>query len=107
MSLLHIASKDEFQKSVLESDKIALVDFWAPWCGPCRMIGPVVEEIAGEVDDTVVIAKVNVDDVGEVAGAYGVMSIPTIIYFKDGKEVQRFVGVRSKEDLVKALNAAK
>ena len=101
MGLLHIENKAVFQKEVLESDKVALVDFWAPWCGPCRMIGPVIEELAGEYSGKAVIAKINVDDVGDLASEYGVMSIPTLIYFKGGKEVKRLVGSRPKADLVK------
>ena len=107
MSLLHIENKEVFQKEVLESDKVALVDFWAPWCGPCKMIGPVIEELAGEYAGKAVIAKINVDDVGDLAGEYGVMSIPTLIYFKGGKEVKRLVGSRPKSDLVRELEALK
>ena len=107
MSLLHIENKEVFQKEVLESDKAALVDFWAPWCGPCKMIGPVIEELAGEYAGKAVIAKINVDDVGDLASEYGVMSIPTLIYFKGGKEVKRLVGSRPKADLVKELEALK
>ena len=107
MGLLHIENKAVFQKEVLESDKVALVDFWAPWCGPCRMIGPVIEELAGEYSGKAVIAKINVDDVGDLASEYGVMSIPTLIYFKGGKEVKRLVGSRPKADLVKELEALK
>ncbi|HIU63878.1 MAG TPA: thioredoxin [Candidatus Avacidaminococcus intestinavium] len=107
MALVYINNSEEFKKEILASDKVVLVDFWAPWCGPCRMIGPVIEEMAEEVGDSAVIAKVNVDDVGDVASEYGVMSIPTLIYFKDGKEVKRIVGVRPKDELVKELNAIK
>lgn len=107
MSLLHIDNKAVFQKEVLESDKVALVDFWAPWCGPCRMVGPIIEELAGEYAGKAVIAKINVDDVGDLATEYGVMSIPTLIYFKGGKEVKRLVGSRPKADLVRELETLK
>ena len=92
MSLLHIENKEVFQKEVLESDKVALVDFWAPWCGPCKMIGPVIEELGGEYDGKAVIAKINVDDAGDLASEYGVMMIRPLIYFKGGTEAKRLVG---------------
>ncbi|NLY83537.1 MAG: thioredoxin [Acholeplasmataceae bacterium] len=107
MGLLHIKNKEEFTKQVLEADKTVLVDFWAPWCGPCRMIGPLVEELATEYEGKAVIAKINVDEAGELAGEFGVMSIPTLIYFKNGKEAKRLVGSRPKADLAKELDALK
>lgn len=106
MSLLHIEKKEDFVAEVLNSGKPAMVDFWAPWCGPCKALGPIIEDIAGEVDD-VVIAKIDVDVAGEIAGEFGVQSIPTIVFFKDGKEVDRLVGLRSKNDLLKTLSALK
>lgn len=106
MSLLHIATKDVFARELLETGKLALVDFWAPWCGPCKMLGPVIEELA-ETIDYAAIAKVNVDEAGELASEYGVMSIPTIVFLKDGKEVQRLVGLRGKAELVKVLEELK
>ena len=107
MSLLHIDNKEIFKNEVLNSDKVALVDFWAPWCGPCRIIGPIVEEIAAEYAGKAVIAKINVDEAGDLASEFGVMSIPTLIYFKGGKEVKRLVGSRPKVDLVRELEALK
>jgi thioredoxin 1 len=83
---------------------ITLVDFWAPWCGPCQMQVPILEELAESVDGQAKIAKLNVDEAGDVAGRFGVQAIPTLLLFKDGKEVQRFIGVQSKETLIDAIN---
>ena len=85
---------------------VTLVDFWAEWCGPCRMMGPVLDKLAGQYAGKVTVAKVNVDNEGELAQEFGVSSIPTLIVFKDGKEVNRYVGVTSKTELARALDAA-
>lgn len=85
---------------------VALVDFWAPWCPPCRAQGPIVESLADVFDGSAVVAKVNVDENGAVAGNYGVESIPTLVLLRDGKEVKRFVGLRQQDELTDALNAA-
>ena len=91
-----------FQAEVIESDKPVLVDFWAPWCGPCRMVGPVLEEIASERDD-VRIVKLNVDDNQQTAGKYGVMSIPTMIIFKAGEPATQIVGAQPKKKLLASI----
>ena len=91
-------TNENFQASVLSANKPVIVDFWAPWCGPCKVMSPIVEELAGEVDD-VIVGKVNVDENSEVAQRYNILSIPTFIVFKGGQVVEQFSGSMSKEQL--------
>ncbi len=97
-------NNDNFNEEVLESDIPVLVDFWAAWCGPCRMIAPILEQLADEYDEKVKIAKVNVDEQTELASQYGVMSIPTLFLFKDGEVVKQTIGVRPKGELESMLD---
>ena len=101
MSVQNITNEN-FDEIVLRSDKPVLVDFWAEWCGPCRMVSPIVDEIAGERDD-IVVGKVNVDEQNELAARFGVMSIPTLLVFKGGEIVSKAVGARPKAELLKLL----
>ncbi|MCE9556228.1 MAG: thioredoxin [Planctomycetes bacterium] len=100
-------SDRNFKSDVLDSKQPVLVDFWAPWCGPCRMIAPMVEELANENKGTIKVTKINIDDNPEAAQNYGVSSIPTLMIFKDGEVVERMVGVQPKSRLQQALDEAK
>jgi len=92
-------TKDNFESEVVQSNVPVLIDFWAAWCGPCKTIGPRVDELAVEVGEKAKICKVNVDEEMALAQKFGIMSIPTLVIFKDGKEANRVVGVRSKDEL--------
>lgn len=89
----------------LGSHTVFVVDFWAPWCGPCRALGPIIEQVATEVPNDVVIAKVNIDECPGLADRFQVQSIPTVIFFKNGKEVKRSVGLSTKADLLSAIGS--
>ncbi len=91
-----VITKENFEQEVLQSDKPVLVDFWATWCGPCQMLGPIIEQIATEKEGVIKVGKVNVDEQQELAAQFGIMSIPTLLVFKDGKVANQGVGFMDK-----------
>ena len=97
-------TQENFTEEVLQSDKPVLVDFWAEWCGPCKMLGPIIESVASEHTDKVTVCKLNIDQARAIANKYGVMSIPTVILFKNGEEIERAVGFRPKHEIVRIIN---
>lgn len=102
MSVLKITSEN-YEKEVLKSDKPVLIDFYADWCGPCRTMSPIIDEIAEEMADKITVGKINVDENQDLAMEYGVMSIPTIMIIKNGKVEKTFVGVRDKNEILGAI----
>ncbi|MEP9376079.1 thioredoxin [Aquabacter sp. CN5-332] len=99
-------SDQSFEQDVLKSGEPVVVDFWAEWCGPCRMVAPILDEVSGELGDKLKIVKLNVDENPETASKYGIMSIPTLLLFKDGKIASRQVGAAPKAKLVQWINGA-
>ena len=104
-SLVRNLTEGDFNSIVMKEDEPVLVDFWAPWCAPCRMVGPVVEELAEEYHGRVKVCKVNVDDESKIAAQYGVMSIPTVMVFKNGKVIDKAVGARDKNDFRQMIDS--
>ena len=103
MNVLNVTSEN-YESEVLKSEKTVLIDFYADWCGPCKMMSPVIDEIAEEMKENVKVGKVNVDENQDLAMEYGVMSIPTIVVLKNGEVQKTFVGVTDKEEIKNALN---
>ncbi|VBB06064.1 thioredoxin [Lucifera butyrica] len=106
MSVITISNQEEFDSKVLKAAKPVLVDFWAPWCGPCKMVAPEVEAVAQTYEGQAVVAKVNVDEQQQIASQYGVMSIPTLVVLKDGQEINRIVGYRPRKDIGAVIERA-
>ena len=104
MSVLHL-TKETFANEVLHTSLPVLIDFWAPWCGPCRMVSPMIDQLAQELKGTAKVCKINIDEEPELASAFGVMSIPTVIFLKDGKEIDRKVGVMPEASYTAVLDA--
>lgn len=101
MEILHV-NKENFKEKIIEYKGKVLLDLWAPWCGPCRMLAPVLEQVASEVND-VIIAKCNIDENIEIAQAYNVQSIPTLLLFEDGKVINKIIGFTSKDNIIKFI----
>lgn len=97
-------SGEEFKEQVLNSEKPVLIDFYADWCGPCRVMSPIVEDVAKEVSENVKVVKINVDEENELTMKYGISSIPTLVFIKNGEVVRNLVGIRDKDELVEFIN---
>ena len=104
-NLFHVGDQD-FESNVLKADAPVIVDFWAPWCGPCRMVSPTIDELAKEYEGKLVVGKMNVDENQVPASQFNVMSIPTVMIFKDGKPVKSIIGAQGKESYKKAIDEA-
>lgn len=98
-----VLTKDNFDQEVIKSDKPVLIDFWATWCGPCRAVAPIMDELAAEFDGKAKICKLNVDDEGEIAQKFRIMSIPTVMLYKNGEMVDKVIGARSKDEFAKLI----
>ena len=105
MSLINIADQAEYDEKVLQATQPVLVDFWAPWCGPCKMVAPELEAIAEKYDGKAIIAKVNVDNFSRLAEKYSIRGVPTLLFIKDGQEVSRIVGYKPRQEIAAALDA--
>jgi thioredoxin 1 len=103
MSVLHLTSSD-FKEQIKDYEGVALVDFWAPWCAPCQMVGPVLEEVEKEMGEKIKVAKVNVDEEGALGQEYQIMSIPAVFVFKNGEVVERLIGAMPKDSYMEAIN---
>ncbi len=103
MSATHLTEQN-FEKEVIKSDIPVLVDFWAEWCGPCKMISPIIDEIAEELSGKLKVTKLNVDDAQELAAKFSILSIPTLLVFKNGEPVEQIVGAMSKDQLLEKIN---
>ena len=104
MAEIKVLNADNWEEEVAKSDRPILVDFWAPWCGPCRMMGPVIDELANENEGKISVGKFNIDDNKDLAVAFGIRGVPTLSFFKDGDEVKRIVGAQNKTHLQKLID---
>jgi len=104
MAVINVGNETIFDEKILKTDRPVLVDFWASWCGPCKMAGPEVEAVEAALGDKVMVAKVNIDELTELTTRYNVKAVPTFIVFKDGKEINRFTGFKTRKDLLAALD---